>query len=130
MINIEFTNLIEVLPPRSRDPARQVLKHLLKGQEFGFDSSSGEILRYQPKKGYRYRVHGSNLYDILYALCKQSSPPMPQLPQQNEKINSIPVGMKTMLEMLVLTPIGSIQIVDINLRNMFQICRRKNNKTL
>ena len=127
-MDIELVNLIQSLPPRSRDPAKQLLKHLLNGREFGFDISSGEILRYLPEKGYRYRVHGSNLYDILNALCKQAPPPMPQQQINCNNNSAIPDGMKTMLDMLVLTPLGSTQIVDVNLRKLFQIYRK--NKTL
>lgn len=112
--------LIDSLPVTSRNPARQLLKQLLKGREFGFDTANGEILRFLPEKGYRYRVPGSNLYDILNALCKQTPPPHHQQQQAHE----IPIGMKTMLDMLVLTPLGSAQIVNIKYRELFEKFRK------
>ena len=102
-MDVEFVSLLQSLPPRSREPAKQILKHLLQGNQFGYDTASGELLCYLPDKGWRYRVHGSNLYDILNGLCRQTPPPMPHHHQQHNTI--MPDGMKVMLDMLVLTPL-------------------------
>ncbi len=122
-MDVEFVRLLQSLPPKSRESAKQILKHLLDGNHFGYDTASGELVCYLPDKGWRYRVHGSNLYDILNFLCRQTPPSMSH--QQQFSTNTYDDGMKTMLDMLVLTPLGSSQIVDVNLRKLFQDCRKR-----
>ncbi len=119
-----LSDLIQELPVKSRESAKHVLRHLFRGVEIGIDTNNYNILRFVPEKNHRIRVRGSNIYDILYALCKQAPPPMPQ--QQNSTDhNSIPCGMEIFLEMLSKTGLGSNHIVNCKYRNMFLMNRKK-----
>ncbi len=119
-----LSDLIQELPVKSRESAKHVLRHLFRGVEIGIDTNNYNILRFEPEKNHRIRVRGSNIYDILYALCKQAPPPMPQ--QQNTADhNSIPCGMEIFLEMLSKTGLGSNHIVNCKYRNMFLMYRKK-----
>lgn len=117
LLNSYFIELIQELPAKSRTPATQMLKKLLGGKEFGWDCSTGELVRYLPERGYRYRLKGSNLFDVISVLCSE---PSPQIQAEN-----IPYGMHAMLLMLSHTNLGSIQIINSDYRTLFQQYRRK-----
>ena len=96
-----------------------MITQLLKGKQFGYDFTSGELLKYAPEEGFRYRIPCSNLRDILCSITKQLGPN--QQPQSEETMVQ---GLKEFLEMLASTPFGASQIFDPNLRKIFQKFRK------
>ena len=116
-------DLIHELPVKSRESAKHIIRHLFRGSEIGIDMNNYNILRYLPEQNHRIRVKGSNIHDILYVLCKQASPPMPQ--QDPTDRSSMPCGMEMFLEMLSKTGLGSNHIVNCKYRNMFLMYRKK-----
>lgn len=114
-----FGEVINSLPIRCRDHAKQMITQLLKGKQFGYDFTSGELLKYAPEEGFRYRIPCSNLRDILCSITKQLGPN--QQPQSEETMVQ---GLKEFLEMLASTPFGASQIFDPNLRKIFQKFRK------
>ena len=121
--NIFLCDLIHELPVKSRESAKHILRHLFRGLEIGIDMNNYNILRYFPELNHRIRVKGSNIYDILYVLCKQAPPPMPQ--QTSTDHTSMPCGMEIFLEMLSKTGLGSNHIVNCKYRNLFLMYRKK-----
>ena len=120
----DFCEIISSLPLKSREQAKHVINHLLKGTHFGYDIKSGEILKFIPENGYRYRIPCSNLRDILCAVTRQLAPN--QTPQSEEGMIE---GLKEFLRMLAATPYGSTQINDPNLRKLFQKYRKETRLT-
>ncbi len=115
-----FDEVINSLPLKCRDSAKQMISQLLKGKQFGYDFTSGELLKYAPDEGFRYRIQCSNLRDILSSITKQIGPN--HQPQSEENMVH---GLKDFLKMLSMTPFGASQIYDPNLRKIFQKYRKK-----
>ena len=114
-IDSELLEVISSLPLKSREAAKDMIKHLLNGAEFGYDTKTGQILRFIPKEGVRTRIKQSNLRDILSMATRQMGPN-----QQPVAVDAIPAGLKEFLQMLSCTPLGCSQICDSNLRKLFQ----------
>ena len=121
LIGEDFEDIIQELPTKEQDSARQIMKHLLHGQEFGSDIKTGEIVRFLPSRGFRYRLKGSNLCDILDALCKPESPATHVIGKSGFYV---PYGLCAMLKMLSDTPIGSVHIKNGYFRKMLQEYRK------
>lgn len=119
-IESEFMDVINSLPLKCQEQAKQIITHLLKGRFFGYNAITGEILRSIPEKCIRYKIKCSNLRDILSSLTRLIGPN-----QQPQKEESMVEGMRDFLQMLAATPLGSTQINDPMLRKLFQQYRKE-----